>query len=305
MADLTLLDYTKTLKPSAEQSILELYSLSSHPLMAMPIVSEPTGVCKYNMELDISYTGSDNSYREFGDEFSTFKTAVQPFVNTAKIAGSRIQSDRAAQKINPAENKRQILGQIKSLARQMTIDIFEGTGGKGLYGMSSMIGDVNLPYTGQVVDALDGVITPDILDDALAKHNIIGGSTYFYMNDVPLRKVKKDSRGIVSGGYNIQYRPEENGVFAGMYDNIPIIATKDGKGINYLSVESGTPDTTSIYIVTYGVDNFHAFHVAPAEILNLDNISVKNAFDLEWIVGTVAKNPRCITKIKNVKNAIA
>jgi hypothetical protein len=305
MADVSLLDVVKTMPASPERALLMVYTLSSHVLMTMPIANVAGGVDKFSMGLHLPYTGSSSAYRNFGAEYTATKTPTQKFTSSVKIAGGRVQADRALDKINPGEKSTQIKGQLAAQALQVTKDIFEGAGGTYLYGISQLIAEATLPYTAQIVDASNAVITPDLLDEALSKHNIIQGQTYIYMNQAPFRKIKKDSRGNVVASYNIPYRPEEYGHFAGVYDNLPLIITKDGKGVDYLSNATGSGASTSIYIVTYGADNFTGFQTGPAEILNMDAISVNKAFDLEWLIGTAAHSTQCITKIKSVKNAIS
>lgn len=299
--EVTLLDAVKNMAPSPEQAILALYATTTHVLMAMPIKTIVGGTEKWKMALDLPYTSG--SYRSIGEEFTPTKTPTQPFQSNVKIAGGRVQNDRVIDILNPGENVIQQQGQLAAMALGVTKDIFEGTGGESMYGIKQLLANSVLPYSNTIAGG-DAVLSPDLLDSALAKHNIIPGQTYIYAGNAPYRALMKNARGNVATSYNITYRPEEYGMFMGYYQGIPIVKAMDNAGNDWFAIASGATDTTTVTIVTYGYENFHGFQAAPATVHGLDAISVKKAFDLEWLLGTAAKSKFCITNITAVKNDI-
>jgi hypothetical protein len=119
------------------------------------------------------------------------------------------------------------------------------------------------------------------------------------------RRIKKLSRGTASGSYNINYTPEQLGMFDGKYDGIPIIALRDGKGDDLLSTTLGDGSSCHLYVVTYGEDNVMGFQVGPMEVIGLNEASVFNYFDIEWGVGIAPMSRRSISRLDYVSNAVA
>jgi len=299
--NVTLLDAVKNMSPSPAQAAMMLYATSTHPLMVMPIKNILGATEKWNMQLELPY--SSGSYRSINEEFTPTKAITASFNSNVKIAGGRVQNDRAIDIIAPGERNIQQMSQLAAMAQSVTKDIFEGAGGEALYGIKQMIADANMPYSNTVAGG-NAILTPDLLDKALATHNVIPGYTYIYAGNAPYRSLMKNARGNVATSYNIQYRPEEYGLFMGYYQGVPIVKAMDEAGNDWFAIASGSPDTTSVYIITYGLQNFHGFQAAPPQVLGLDAISVMKAFDVEWYLGTAAKSKFCITSITAVKNDI-
>jgi hypothetical protein len=312
MADLTLSDIAKTMPDDQSQGVIWTYALANHVTQKIPIENKPTGRKSWKVRNDLAYTTSATATRALGGEYTASKTPVQPFEANVKIYGGRVQYDRALEKLNPGEKEEQKYGQTVAQAHQFAKDVFEGTGGQYLWGITSQLDTIPF-FSGQTIYAgttsTPAVLTMDMLDDALSRHNVIPGQTYIYCNRQPSNRIKKLARG--QGGstafdtQNINYSPAEFGTFAGMYDNIPVVKLVDGKGTDLLSNTDGGGTATTLYIVTYGPENFTAFQTGNPEVIDMEGVSTTVAFDLEWLVGTAAQSKRCITQIKYVKNGVA
>jgi hypothetical protein len=103
----------------------------------------------------------------------------------------------------------------------------------------------------------------------------------------------------------VNYRPEEFGTFAGQYDEIPVITMKDGKGTDMLSNTEGDGTCTTVYAVTYGPDNYTGFQKGPMKVIDMKEVSVNEAFDVEWLMNAVPQSVRCIARMRYVSNAVA
>ena len=311
--NVSLLDVAKNMPESREAGVILTYATSSHPLMVMPVETQSSGVKKWKLANDLPYSDSASAYRNLEAEYTATKTPVQPMAANFKIAGGRVKLDRVLKGLSPADSNIQRVGQIQAQARQLTKDIFEGAGGSFLWGITNQIASIPV-YSGQSMDcgtvSAGAVITEDKLDELISLVNVVPGQTYIYCNDAPTRRIKKLSRGqgtVASGSYfyNINYRPEELGTFIGMYDGIPIITLKDGKGTDLLSNAEGDGSSTTVYIVTYGPENFTGFQVKPMTAYELKEISVFEAFDIEWLIGTAMQSVKCAARMRYVKNAVA
>jgi hypothetical protein len=309
--NVSLLDAAKNMTDSKEKGIIWTYALSNHVMMHLPI-EESNGRKVWKLVNDLARNTSAATYRNLGAEFSTTKTPVQPIAANVKITGGRVTIDRALKKLSPDEVAIQKRGQIVSSARQLAIDIFEGAGGSAIYGIDNWITN-ELVFSNQSMDmgsaSSCGLITEDGMDEFTGLLNKIPGQTFIYCNDAPARRIKKLGRG--SGTttsnyvYNINYRPEEFGTFAGMYDDIPIITMKDGKGDDMLSNTTGDGSCTTVYGVTYGPDNYTGFQKGGMEVIDMQEVSVNEAFDIEWMMNAVPQSVRCIARMRYVTNGVA
>jgi hypothetical protein len=305
---MTLSDFVKTLPEGKERTVINTYAQTTHVTMMLPMVPTPRGIFEYDVDHDLPYEdSSDDATRVLNGEFTATKSSLQPFAVNYKVYGGKIAFDRAAAAVNPGELIRQQRKQVQAKARQFTKDVFEGTGGRYLRGIKNYINTEDV-YKPQIIylgtPSTGSALTEDKLDEAISIHNV-GISTYFYCTRKVGLRVKKMSRGTGStnaySAYNINYRPEEFGTFAGAYDGIPIVPLIDGKGNDILST---TSDICTAYLVTYGADeNFTGFQVKPVETHDLEGTSAVKEWDIEHLVGTAPQAPKSITMLQYVANS--
>jgi len=134
------------------------------------------------------------------------------------------------------------------------------------------------------------------------------GRTYLYMNQTPYLRLQKIARGQASTTdfltQNINYTETDFGKFAGFYAGIPCIVLKDGAGVDMLSNTKGDGSSTTVYGVTYGPENFTGFEDESIKFHEMKEISVMEAFDLEWGIGTAPQSKRCVAKLQYVANSV-
>jgi hypothetical protein len=90
-----------------------------------------------------------------------------------------------------------------------------------------------------------------------------------------------------------------------MYDGIPIIVLKDGKGTDLLSTDLGDGSSSSIYVVTFGEEQVTGFQVSAPDIVPLTQADVYNYFNIEWGVGTAPQAIRSISRLRYVSEALS
>lgn len=313
MANLTLLEISKEMSGDDKKTkgAVWTYALETHVTQSLPIANEPSGVMKWDIKHDLAYTGSANGTRPIEGEYTPTYSPTQPFDSNFKIYGGRVQQDRVLKLIDSSRNASEKSGQIRAHAQLFTKDVFEGTGGQYLYGIKGYLDNYSL-FSGQTTDAgslsTGGLITQDLLDEVLSHHNIQAGNTVMYMNNAPYLRIQKISRGMggttAFEGQAIRYDKDQFGNPVQFYNNVQIVPLVDGKGNDMLSNTEGDGSSTTIYIVTYGEENFTGFQVAPMYIVDMKGVSVVEAFDVEWVVGTAAKSKKCISRLRYVKNAV-
>lgn len=104
--NVSLLDVAKNMPESREAAVILTYATSSHPLMAMPIESQPTGVKKWKIVNDLAYSTSATAYRNLDAEYTASKTPTQPMAANVKIAGGRVKLDRVLKTMSPGDVNR-------------------------------------------------------------------------------------------------------------------------------------------------------------------------------------------------------
>jgi len=313
MADINLIDVAKSMPKGKERSAVYTYADATHVTARMPM--EMSGPVKsWKIVNDLPYTTTATATRSIYGEFTATKALEQPFNSNEKLYGGRVQYDRYLKRINPASTvASQQKSQVKGFAHQFTKDVFEGAGGVGIYGIQYMIDNIDI-YKSQIRYAGDetgnastgGTLTQNDLDVALSIHNKIPGSTYIYCTRTVDLRIKVMSRG--AGGaaafdsQALRYNMSEFGKWSHMYDDVPVVPLVDGKGDDLLST---TSSISNLYIVTYGEENFTGFNSKGPEVINMNGVSVTEAFDFEHTVGTAAMSKRCITMIKYVAESLS
>jgi hypothetical protein len=312
MANVSLLELAKDMPDTKAKGAVWTYALETHVTQNLPIANEPSGVMAWDIKHDLAYTSSSAGTRALEGEYTPTFSPTQPFDSNFKIYGGRVQQDRVNKLLDSSRNATEKSGQIRAHAQLFTKDVFEGTGGQYLYGIKGYLDNYSL-FSGQTINAgtlsAGAVLSLDMLDEVLSYHNVQRGKTFMYMNNAPHRRIQKMSRG--QGGTTafeaqaIRYEPDEFGVPRQFYGDVQLVPLIDGKGDDMLSNTEGDGSSTTVYIVTYGDENFTGFQVGPMQVYDMQGVSVVEAFDVEWVVGTAAKSKKCISRIRYVKNAVS
>lgn len=305
---ITLLEAAKTMPASQATGIVMTYASAYHPMLAMPMITEPQGVHSWNVENVLPYTTGGT--RLINGTWTATRSDVSAFAETFKIYGGEIQVDRAIAKVNPGKVPQEKESQTAAKARIWTTDFFSGTGGQSLRGIDDWL--TNEPIfanqTFNVGTASAGsVLLTDHLDRLLSLLNVVPGRTYIYCSDnLSLRASKLGRGGTVASdtSYNNNFRPEEWGFWNGNYRGVPIIPIKDGKGTDLLSITEGDGSSSTIYGVTYGENMLTGFQVDTPDVIPLTQADVYNYFDFEHYVGIAPKAIKSIARLRYVSNTV-
>lgn len=319
MGAMTLLEAAKQMEPSRRAGVLQTYASAYHPMTVAPVINTG-GKSVYTWSIEDSVAHTSGGKRNVNADFTASEGATKPFESDMKIYGGKIQVDRYIQYHSPAAVQFQEENQIRANAREFTIDLFEGSGGTSLRGFRDWL-LYESGYTGQEVSAgstASGVvITTPMIDELESKVDRIPGKTFFYCRDMVARRLRYLSKGAVSNEVDMQYKLGEFGMWDGAYDGIPIVTLRDGKGTDLLSVAEidGSPsasDTCSLYLVTWGDDMAALASSSGAGagfpmpmITKMADGTNYNYEAIEWFVTAVPHRPRCIARVKHIKNAIA
>lgn len=299
MAAIKFYEMIKDMKDEATQAVSFIYLNESPVLQVMRFETRKSGVMKNTIVPTLPYTASSAAYRAFDAEFGTTKAPKQAMSANVIISGGRFEFDQAANKINPEETQLQMESQIRANVRILSKDIFEGTGAdNSLYGIDSMIDNWPL-WSAQSVACGNAVLTLTFLDDAVALHNVQAGRTFIFLPKIPYLVLKSLERSSANSAYNVNWLPGQWGKDPEVYAGIPIIPYVDSAGNDYFT------DATGIngYIVTFGDKDFSAFQVEPPAVIATDTNSVIRSRSYEWLLGTMPKSIKCVTRIDKIKNA--
>jgi len=304
----TLLEIAKTMPKSQATGIIMTYATTYQPLMALPLISEPNGTHKWNVEIELPYTSGGT--RLVDGSWTNTRSNISTYSQDFKIYGGQIKIDNALSTLSPGKIPQEIESQTKAKARIFTKDMFIGTEGASLRGIKDYL-DNDPIFVNQTIDigttSAGGVLLTDHMDNLISKINRVPGRTYIYCTqyaELRLRKLQRGSAVTSDVPYNLVYNQAEWGTFSGSYDGIPIVTLKDGKGDDLLPTDDGNGSCSTIYLVTYGPELFTGFQVAAPKIRPLTQADVYEYTSFEHYVGTAVKAIRSIARLRYVSNTI-
>lgn len=313
MGALTLLESAKLMEPSRKRGIIQTYAEAYQPMTVAPVINTG-GKANYvwSIEDDLAHTSTGK--RNLNADFTASEGNVKPYELDMKIYGGKIQVDRYIKKHSPESMAFQEASQVRSHAYEFTKDIFEGDGGTSVRGFRHwMLYDG--AYTGQEVSAgatASGVLIDTTMMDELESHvDKIPGRTFIYCRDVVARRLRYISKGQQSNEPHMTYTMNEFGSWAWAYDGIPIITMVDGKGTDILSVTeidgaASNSDTCSLYLVTWGEEmaSLVSSNGGNPDVIT-EGAGTNYIYEtLEWYVNMVPHRPRCVARLKHIKNAV-
>ena len=308
MAALTMLEAAKTLPPGFDRGVIQTYATSYHPMTVMPLITDPTGIMKWNLEYQLPY--SSGGVRNINGTWTSTSAQVNPYVENFRIYGGQCQIDRAiaATNVNRVALERE--SQIKAMGRRFAIDLFEGTGGTYIRGFADYL-DNDPAFANQTIDVgtvgAGGTLMTDNLDKLLSKMTIIPGSTFIYCTQTQALRIKKLARGnsaTSDTAYRLNFSPEQFGYFSGDFGGVPVIHMIDGKGNDLLSTTQGEGTSSTIWCVTYGPQMVSGLQVKAPEVIPLNQADVYNYFDLEWYVAAAPGAIRSVARLRYVEETV-
>ena len=305
---MTMLEAAKTMPVSQKRGIIQTYATQYHPMVAMPIITEPNGMHNWNLEYELPYTSGGT--RLVNGTWTATRSAISPFTSTFKIYGGEIQIDRVIQKVNPDKVPQEKESQMKAKARQWTVDFIGGQGGAAMRGidhwLTNEVAFATQTYAVGTASA-GSVLLTDHLDRLLSMLNVVIGRTYIYLSDNLSLRASKLARGTSvtnDTAYQNRFRPEDWGMWMDNYRGVPIIPLKDGVGTDLISITEGDGSSTTVYGVVYGEDMLSGFQVSPPDVYPLTQADVYNYFDFEHLINIVPHAIRSIARLTYVSDTV-
>jgi len=312
MAAVSLLEASKGQPTEQQRAIIQTYASSYHPLMMAPVVNQDKGISRdWNIN---GYLPGKVGNRAPGSDFTSTKVLKVPMKEVYKIYGAKTEIDSYVAAAMPSEIPYQKEADILMTALLTTQHMFQGTGASNdMRGFRQMISDVS-EYSGQNVasGATGGGDLPTLLkmDEFVDVVNVTD-QTFIYSSRINRRYISTLFRlHDTAGQQAISWAPDDTGKQIAYYNGIPWIVLHDGTGANVLStVETATANTggtaCSTYIVTWGETMAHLSQMGEITYKMAQDGTNLNATAFELYLATIAKIPRCIGRLSNVKNATA
>ena len=319
MAAITLLEAGKLMEPSRKAGVIQTYAEAYQPMRVAPIINtEGKASYSWSVEDDLA-RNTAASVRNVNADYTASQGDIKPYESDVKIYGGKIQVDDYIVDHSPASVTFQEQSQIRSHAKALTVDIFEGDGGTHLRGWRNWLLN-DAAFSGQDIAAgttASGDLLTTPMVDELEGRVDRGPNLTFYCREIVARRLRVISKGQATGEQRMTYEKNEFGMWAEMYDGIPIVILQDGKGTDLLSVTeidgaSTNSDTCSLYLINWGIEAAALFSSSPvigANGVPLPKLKVQNDGSnyqyerLEWYIGNVPHTIRSIGRIKHIKNA--
>lgn len=321
MAAITLLEAGKLMEASRKAGVVQTYAEAYQPMQVAPVINtEGKASYKWIVEDDLAHTTGGK--RNVNADFTASQGDVKPYETDTKIYGGKIQVDEYIVDHSPASVTFQEQSQIRSHARELTVDLFEGAGGTSLRGWRHWLLN-DAAFSGQQIDAsaaANGALLTSVMVDELISKVNRGPNTYFYCRDIVARRMRYISKGQQTNEQRMYYTKDEFGMWSWKYDEIPIIVLQDGKGTDLLSIteadghEDANETTGSLYLINWGVEAAALISSNPtigANGVPLPKLTIENDGSnyryerLTWYVGNVPHTIRDIGRIRYIKNAIS
>jgi hypothetical protein len=324
MADVevTLLEAAKLMEPSRKAGVIETYAKAYQPMQVAPVINTG-GKDSYTWTVEDDLAHTSGGKRNVGSDFDATAGNVKPYESNVKIYGGKIKVDEFITDHSPASMTFQEDSQIRSMAREFTVDLFEGSGGTSLRGVKDWLANDGA-FSGQTINAgstVSGdVITMDMMDELVSKLSM--NNPYIYMRDIFARRLQRLARGMdATYSQRLNYAPDQFGVWSWKYAGIPIVALKDGKGTDLLSITeidgaASLSTTGSIYAIDWGMESASLFasgaggqlgaNGVPLPKLEMHGDGTNYKYErMTWYVGFVPHTIRCVARIRYIKNATA
>ena len=316
--ELTLLEAAKLSDVSRKSGVIQLYAEAYQPMQVAPVISTG-GKASYGWSIEDSLAHTSGGKRNVNADYTASSGRVKPYETDMKIYGGKLDIDRYIKKHFTESVKFQEENQIRSYAREFTVDAFEGAGGTSLRGFRDWFSDP--AYSGQQVSAgstaSGDLLTTPKVDELISKVDRIDGQTFFYCRDVVARRLRYISKGQQSNEQHMYYTKDEFGKWSWMYDGIPIVVLKDGKGTDLLSVTEidgagSQSNTCSLYLITWApemaafVSSDNTVQGVPVPNFFAMNDGTQSEYEvLEWYVSMVPHRPRCAGRVRYIKNSVS
>lgn len=318
MAAVTLLEAAKLMEPSRKTGVIQTYAEAYQPMQVAPVI-DTGGKASYAWTVEDDLAHTSGGKRNVGSDFTASAGNVKPYESDVKIYGGKIQVDEYIQDHSPASVTFQEASQTRAHAREFTVDLFEGSGGTSLRGWNHWL-ENDGAFSTQSVNSTSttengDLVSLDMMDELVEK--ISRGNPYLYMRDVHMRRIKRLARGTGDTDQRMVYARDEFGKWAWMYDGIPIVVLKDGKGNDLLSITetdgAGTYSTTgNIYAIDWGIEAAALFSsnekkgpngVPLPKVEQHGDGSNYKYIRMTYYVGCVPHTIRCAARIQYCKNA--
>lgn len=330
MADqvITLVEAAKAEPESKNTGYIGIYATAYQTNYMAPVQSSDRTFA-WSVEDDLPYTGSTGS-RLIDADFDATQANFKPYESNVKAYGGKIKVDEYIADNMPMSMPRQESAQVRAFARKLCIDTFQGTGGADIRGVRDWLGGdsasrsaalIAAGYENQVVEAgttgSGDVLTLNMLDDAIARVDVIPGQTAIYADDILVRLIKSLNRGNNTSGYNVVYDPAEIGRFDYVYNGLPIVTMRDGKNADMLSTTeydaTTNQNTLSLYVITWGVEHATYFSTSPRGVAGVPLPQITDTSDgsnyqykrFKFYVGFAPQQPRSVCRLRGLKNALS
>jgi len=324
---LSLVEAAKAEPSTQNTGYIGIYANAYQPNFVAPVLQSDRTFA-WQVEDDLSYTGTTGS-RAIDADFDATVANFKPYESEVKAYGGKIKVDEYIVDNMPMSIPRQEASQVRAFARKQFIDTFEGTGGADFRGIRDYLGGnsasrsaalISAGYENQVINAGStgggDLLTLDMLEQAIRTVDVVPGRTFVYANDILIRQIIKLNRGTNTSGYNVVFDPANVGRFDSVFNNIPLVTTRDGKNADLLSTTeydtASSQTTLSLYVVTWGPEHATYFSTSPTGVAGVPMPQVLEQNDgsnymykrFKFYLGFVPQQPRCVVRLRGLKNSM-
>ena len=301
---LTLFEASKLIQNPLQRGVVEIFARTSPVLERLPFLDVAGNAYNYNLEETLPGV----AFRGFNETYTESTGIVNPQTENLKIFGGTGRVDRALVKTQGNLNDLRSIQdsmRAKAAALDFTKTFFKGdeqVNAKEFDGLQKRIVGSQLLAAGNASggDALTLAKLDELLD------LIQGGADMLFMNKTMRRKVNSLMR---ASNQATEVVSDVFGRQIPTYAGVPIgIIEVDAEGNEILGFAEanpggGSPTSTSIYAVKFGVREFvSGLQAGPLEVIDQGLVDVWYVTLLEWICAIAIFNPRSAARLWGIAN---
>lgn len=287
------------------QAVIEMYARTSGVMGELPFENISGNALKYNREEKLPGIG----FRGVNEGYPESTGILNPVTEPLVIAGGDLDVDKfILDTMGEGRRASEEMMKVKALALSWERTFFKGdmaTEPREFDGLQKRVMGPQLIPAGTTAggDPLSLLLLDELIDT-------VREPTHLFMSKAMKRRLTAAARNSDVGG-SISWKLDEFGRRVDSYNGLPIITIGNDNedrpilGFNEASPGGGSPDSTSIYCVSFGDGGVIGLQNGVIDVRDLGELQEKPALRtrVEWYAGIAVLHGRAAARLWGIKNA--
>lgn len=287
------------------QAVIEMYARTSGVMRELPFENISGNALKYNREEKLPGIG----FRGVNEGYPESTGILNPVTEPLVIAGGDLDVDKfILDTMGEGRRASEEMMKVKALALSWERTFFKGdmaTEPREFDGLQKRVTGPQLIPAGTTAggDPLSLLLLDELIDT-------VREPTHLFMSKAMKRRLTAAARSSDVGG-SISWKIDEFGQRIDSYNGLPIVTVGNDNedrtvlGFNEASPGGGSPESTSIYCVSFSDGGVIGLQNGVIEVRDLGELQEKPALRtrVEWYAGIAVLHGRAAARLWGIKNA--